>query len=310
MALTISQAQAASYPAVLAAKRKAVNQWGDASFLNELDAQGGVEAVDFGPTLEVPIDYRRNQGGTFLSNELQQLAATKTEVISAASYSPAELAVPIIWSNRDEVTNPTDNQKINLVASLNANAIDSHDDLIEQALFATSTNGFLGLLTHIPDNGQSSDGGIDSTTEAFWRSINATYVDDTDILAALTSAYNSASKGSGSSSKPTLLVSDGATQAIFEGTQQPLQRWDSGSEANVGFKRLKFKNANYVYSQYGGTRIYGLNPKAFKLRVAKGYFRKMDPARSLESQPGNGARVYSAVQTVVEARSRLFVVKL
>src|SRR6185312_3512578 len=121
---------------------------------------------------------------------------------------------PIVWSKKDEVRNPSENQKIALVAQLLENGIDSHDDLLEQALFATSTNGLLGLPTHIATAGTGSDGGIDAGTYTFWRNQQSTYVDDTDIESAFTKTWNAAAKGSGSKLMPTLMVSDSATQAL------------------------------------------------------------------------------------------------
>src|SRR6185369_10399932 len=101
------------------------------------------------PTIEATLDYQRNPGAVILSSELQPTSMTKTEVITAASYTPAQISVPVVWSKMDEVQNPSENQKINLVKSLIENAVNSHDDLVEQYLFSASTNGFLGIPTHI-----------------------------------------------------------------------------------------------------------------------------------------------------------------
>ncbi len=261
MAYTIGQIAAVSYPAVLAEMRKAANQWAESALMRELEDQGAIERRSLGSTIEAPLDYQRNPGTVIQATDLQPLSMTKTEVLTAASYDIAEITAPIVWSKKDEVMNPSENQKIALVKSLLTNGIDSHDDILEQSLFLTSTNGFLGLLTHCPTNGQGSDGGIDSALNVMWRSQSATYVDDTDIEAAFTTVWNSCAKGSGSKLLPTLIASDGATQALFEGTQQALQRWSNTNELNAGFKKLKFKNANYVFSQYGTTTAYFLNRK-------------------------------------------------
>jgi hypothetical protein len=309
MAFSISQILATSFSAILADNRKPENQWAESSFMRELERQGMLKRIDFGPTLEAPLDVRRNPGAGFLDTDLQPVSVQKTDVMSAASYTPAQLAVPIVWSKMDEVVNPTENQKISLVKGLVANSLDSHDDLIEQAIFATSTSGFLGFLTHIPDNGQSSDGGIDSAVEAVWRSQNATYVDDTDVEAAMTTVWNACTKGSGSKLMPTFLVSDGPTQALFEGTQQTLQRY-ADQDFKAGAKTLIFKTGRYVFSPYGGTRIYFGNPKSFNLLASKAYFRELSETDELEGANGFSRKVYSALQSVTNNRSRLGVVHL
>lgn len=305
MALTISQIVAVSYPAVLAEMRKAANQWAESAFLRELERQGAVVRKSLGPTIEAPLDYQRNPGAAFLATDLQPTSMSKTEVLTAASFEVAEISVPIVWSKKDEVQNPTENQKIALVKSLLENGINSHDDLIEQYLFATSTNGFLGLGTHVTTAGTGSDGGIDSTINTWWRNQTATYVDDTDIESAFTTVWNAAAKGSGSSLLPTLMVSDGATQAIFEGTQQANQRYVDSQELKAGFKILAFKTSRYVFSQYGGSSVFFLNPKNFQLVASKEMFRDRGDTQEIPNANGYVTKIYSALQSITNNRSRL-----
>jgi len=185
------------------------------------------------------------------------------------------------------------------------NGINSHDDLIEQYIFATSTNGFLGLDTHIVDAGTGSDGGIDSSLNTWWRNQQATYVDDTDIESAFTTVWNACAKGSGSNLLPTLMVSDGATQALFEGTQQANQRYIDTQELKAGFKILGFKTARYVFSQYGDTDVNFLNAKNFNLVASKEYFRDRGETQEIQNANGFVTKIYSALQTVTNNRSRL-----
>ena len=304
MALTIGQIAAVSYPAVLAEMRKAANQWAESAFMRELERQGAIEHKSLGATIEAPLDYQRNPGTVIQTTELQPLSQTKTEVVTAASYAIAEVTVPVTWSKKDEATNPSENQKIALVKQLLENGIESHDDILEQSLFLTSTNGFLGLLTHVTTAGTGSDGGIDSTVNTFWRNQTNTYVDDTDIESAMTTTWNQASKGTGSKLQPTLIVSDSATQSLFEGTQQALQRYES-QDLKAGFKTLMFKTARYVFSQYGTTTAFFLNPKNFQLVVSKEYFRDRGETQELQNANGYGFKIYSACQTVTNNRSRL-----
>lgn len=310
MALSVSQMVAVSYPAVLAEMRKAANQWAESAFMRELEKQGGIEHKSLGAQIEAPLDYQRNPGTAFLATELTPTSMTKTEVVTAAQYDIAELTVPIVWSKRDEALNPSENQKIALVKQLLENGINSHDDILEQSLFLTSTSGFLGLLTHVPTSGQGSDGGIDAATYTFWRSQQATYVDDTDIESAFTTVWNACAKGSGSKLTPTLMVSDGPTQAIFEGTQQANQRYVDSEELKAGFKILAFKTSRYVFSQYGTTTTYFLNPKNFNLVVSKEYFRDRGETQEIQNANGFVTKIYSALQTVTNNRSRLGCVHL
>lgn len=304
MSLTISQGIAVSYAAVINEMRKPANQWVENAYMRELERQGGIIRRSLGPTIEMTLDYQRNPGTAILVTDLQQTSLAKTEVLTAASYSVAEVSAPIVWSKKDEVQNPTENQKVALIKSLIENGINSHDDIVEQALFQASTNGLLGQLTHMPTNGQGSDGGIDASTNTWWRNPSVTYVDDTDIESAFTSVWNSCAKGSGSKLVPTLMVSDGATQALFEGTQQAQQRYVDDQELKAGFKILAFKTSRYVFSQYGTTNVFFSNPKNLMLVVSKEYFRDRGETQEIPNANGYVTKIYSAMQFCTNNKSR------
>ncbi len=303
---SISQVIAVSYTAVLnKTKGKAANQWAESAFLDELDRQGGIDHQSLSNVIGLTLDYQRNPATVIQATDLAPLSLSKTEVLTEAQFSPAEIVSPFTYSQKDEAQNPTVNQKVALAKALMTNAIESHDDILEQTFFATSTtNGFIPLNVHVTTAGTGSDGGIDSSTDTFWRNQTSTYVDDTDIEAAFTTVWNACAKGSGAKSVPTLMVSDGATQSLFEGTQQPQQRYET-QDLKAGFKTLMFKTSRYVFSQYGNTKVYFLNPRNFRLVVSKEYFRDMSDAIPLANATGWTRRVYSACQTVTDNRSRL-----
>lgn len=305
MAPTISQILAASYAAVLNRKRAPENQWAENAFMREMERTGMIEKVSFGPTIEATLDWRANPGAGFNATELEGLTLDKTNVISAASYTIAELSVPVTYSNKDEVTNPTENQKIALVKNLISNALTSHDDKIESAIFSTTTNGFYGLLGLLQQDGQGTPGGIDAAVETWWRHPTQTYTGASDVEAKLTLLYNQVIKGSGSEYTPSVLISSATPQATFEGIQQGLQRYIDTDEAKAGFKILAFKTARWSFSQYGTTDIFMLNNKAFGLKVSQQMFRDLGDEIPLQNQNGKTRRVYSALQAIVVNKSRL-----
>jgi hypothetical protein len=304
----VAQIIAASYNAVLAEARKPANQWAQSSFLAELDRQGGLEKKPLGAQIDAALDYQINPGAGFTVG-LAATSLAETDVVTSALYDIAELQVPVTWTKKTEAQNPSENQKIALVKSLLTNGFSSHDDRIEYALFQTSTTGFLGLNTHVTTTGLGSTGGIDGGTYAWWRNQQATYLDDTDIEAVFTIVWDQCAKGSGSDMVPTLMVSGATTQAMFEGSQQGLQRYET-QDLKAGFRTLMFKTARYVFSQYGGTNVYFLNPKNFKLIGSSTYFRDKGETRELQAQAGYTFSIYSALQSVTTNRSRLGVAHL
>lgn len=311
MALTIEQISAVAYPAVLADMRSAANQWTENAALRVMEKNGVIKRIALGPTIEAPLDYRANPDAAILAGDQDTAALVKTEVITSASYNVAQISVPVTWTKGDDAKTPTENEKIAFVKQLLENGINSHDDLIEQSIFTTSTAGgdeLNGLSDLVSTAGTGTVGGIDSSVEVWWKNYADTYTDATDIEATFTTAFNKAAKGSGSSLQPKFLISGVAPYVQYEAGLQTLQRFGDSSEADAGFKVLKFKNADYVYSQYGGTKVYFLNPKNYNIVVSKQYFRDKGDTQPVQGQNAFYFLIYSALQALVNNRSRLAVV--
>lgn len=311
MSLSIEQIAAVSYPAVLAEMRKAANQWVENAALRVMEKQGVIQRISLGATIEAPLDYRANPDTAVLASDQDEASLVKTEVVTSASYSVAQISVPVVWTKGDDAKNPEENQKIALVKQLLENGINSHDDLIEQTIFTTSTAGgdeLNGLSDLVNVAGTGVVGGIDSSVETWWKNYADTYTDASDIEATFTVAFNKAAKGSGAVLQPKFMISGVTPHSMYEAGLQTLQRFGDSSEADAGFKVLKFKNADYIFSQYGGTKVYFLNPKNYNIVVSKQYFRDKGNTVEIPSQNAYVFKIYSALQAVVNNRSRLAVV--
>jgi membrane-bound inhibitor of C-type lysozyme len=311
MSLSIEQIAAVSYPAVLAEMRKAANQWVENAALREMERQGVIQRISLGATIEAPLDYRQNPDAAVLASDQDEASLVKTEVVTSASYAVAQLSVPVVWTKGDDAKNPTENQKIALVKQLLENGINTHDDLIEQCIFTTSTAGgdeLNGLSDLVTTAGTGVVGGIDSSVETWWKNYGDTYTDASDIEATFTVAYNKAAKGSGSTLAPKFMISGATPHAMYEAGLQSLQRFVDTEEADGGYKILAFKTARYVFSQYGGTKVYFLNPKNYNIVVSKQYFRDKGNTVEIPAQNAFVFKIYSALQAVVNNRSRLAVV--
>lgn len=309
MAVPFSQIVSSTYDAVVNEKNKGANQWSEASFLKTLESAGGVKRVPGGSTLSLTLDYQRNQGGDFLATDVTATGTSKTEVITQASYSFVPLVIPVNWAITDEALNSSANQKVDLVSTIVDNAIQSHDDMLEEAMFATSaTDGFSSLPLLMTADGTGTVGTIVSGTETWFKSKFGTFTDDTDIEASMTTLWNSCAKGSGSMLAPTVIVSNSTSQALFEANLQPFQRYEGGKVGNSGFKSLKFKDADYVFSKYGTNDVYMLNPKNLKLYVVQGAFRQRREAVEHVNALMMNMKVWSLVQIATNNRSRLGVI--
>jgi hypothetical protein len=311
LALSIEQIAAVSYPAVLAEMRKAANQWAESAALRELERQGAIQRISLGESIEVPLDYRPNPDTAVLASDQDTASLVKTEIATAASYAIAQMHVPVVWTKGDDAKNPTENQKISLVKQLLENGINSHDDLIEQLIFVSSTAGgdeFNGLDVLVPTTGNGTPGGIDASVETWWQNYADTYTDATDIEAAFTEAFNTAAKGSGALLAPKFLISGADPHALYESSLQSLQRFVDVKDADAGFKTLAFKSCRYVFSQYGDDKVYFLNPKNYNIVMSKQYFRDKGNTVEIPNQNAFVFKIYSAGQAVTSNKSRLAVV--
>lgn len=307
MALSVEQISAVSYPAVLAELRKPQNQWVENAALRELEKMGFIQKVSLGENIECPLDYRSNPDTAVLASDQDSASLLKTEIITSAVYDIAQLNVPVTWTKGDEAKNPSETQKIALVKALLQNAIDSHDDLLEQRIFTSSSVGGVeinGLADLIPTNGQGTVGGIDASVETMWRNQADTFFDGSDIEASMTDVYNSCAKGTGGAA-PKILISGSATHGLYESQLQTLQRFNDSESADAGFKKLAFKGASYIFSHNGGTSIYMLNPKNYQMVVSKQYFRDKGSTYDVPGQNAFYFLIYSAMQFVVNNKSRL-----
>lgn len=312
---TIEQIAAVAYPAVLAENRKPENQWVENAALRYLEKIGAIKKVAYGENIEVPVDYRRNPDGGVLASDMDASSGLKTEVISTAVYDIAQISYWVTWTKGDDAKTPSENQKVQFVQSLIENGINTHDDLIEQLIFTTSTVGggaveVNGLDTLVPDSGQGTVGGIDASTDTWWRNFSDTYTDETDIMAAFVEADNFALKGTGSKMGPTCLIGGSTPHALYESQLQAQQRWvNTGERGNGGFKALAFRDKDFIFSQFGDDHVYFLNPKSYRFTVSKQYFRDKGSTEVITGQNAFQFPIYSAVQALVTNKSRLAVVR-
>jgi hypothetical protein len=306
MALSIKDIVASSYDAVLAEKRKPANQWAESSALRFMEKMGFVIRKSLGPTIETPLDYVANAGGAFLATDITATSLSKTSVIGAASYSVSELSVPVVWTKKDDATNPSENQKIAYTAALLDNAIETHDDLIEQALFAASaTEGFESLPTLMTEDGTGTIGGIVSGTDTMWKNQFTDYGDATTLLASLATVFNACAKGSGGS-QPTLILTSAASHAVYEGKLTANQRFVDSKSADGGFEALAYKTAKMIFSpRYTSDSYFFASPKHLKLVVSKEYFRHRGETNEIDNANAYVTKIYTALQLLTNNRSRL-----
>jgi hypothetical protein len=308
MAIPVTQIVAATYDAVVNEKNKAADQWSDASALNHLEKIGGVKRESLGPKITSTLDYRTNQGLDFLATDTTATSTTKTEVLTHAEYTPIPLVVPVNWSFFDEAVNSGKNQKVDLVTSIVDNAITSHDQGIEDALFAATggTDGFNTLVDIFTEDGTGTVGTIVSGTETWWKSQFKDWGTDTGatLLADYNTLYFACSKGSGGR-QPNVVLTNATMYGLFLGANQANQRFLEATGTTL--KYVKLQNADMIFSSENTSSVenaYFFNTKDTFLVVSKDAWRKRREAVEFVNAAMMNMKIFTVCQLVTRNRSR------
>ena len=305
MANNLTQLVASTYDSVVAERSKPSNQWSENAVLNFLEKKGGVKKVAGGATLELTLDFQANSAADFLATDSTTTGTSKTTVLDGATYSFVPLVVPVNWTFTDEALNMDPNRKVDLVASIVDNAIESHDDAIETALFAASaTDGFESFLTLMTEDGTGTVGSIVAGTETWWKNQFKDYGDNSTLLADFRTLASACAKGTGGS-EPNVIACGATEYGVYEGKLIANQRY-AGQVGAGSFTALKFGNADLVFSQAATNDSYFfMNTKHIKLYVVRSAWRsRRDPVEHINAAMTN-MKLFSVLQLATDNRSRL-----
>lgn len=308
MAVPFTQLVATTYDDVVNERNKAADQWSDSSFLKGLEKLGGVKKIPGGATLQLTLDYRANSGADFLATDVTTTGTSKTEVLTAASYDLVPMVVPVNWSFFDEAVNSEKNQKIDLVSSIVDNALASHDQAFEDAMFAATggTDGFNTLVDLYTEDGTGTVGTIVAGTETWWKNAFKDWGTDTGatLLADYTTLYNSCAKGSGGR-KPNVVVGSATMHANFEAALVANQRFIGGGKADGSFTELAFKNIPYLFtSEYTSDSAWMFNTNDTKLFVVMSAWRQRRKVQDHVNAAMSNMKIFSVAQLATRNRSR------
>ncbi|HYE17087.1 MAG TPA: phage major capsid protein [Tepidisphaeraceae bacterium] len=309
MAIPFEQLVAATYDDVVNEKNKAADQWSDSSFLKSLERLGGVKKISGGATLQVTLDYKQNPNADFLALDTTTTSTTKTEVLTAASYDLVPLVVPVNWSFFDEAVNSEKNQKVDLVSSIVDNALTSHDQAIEDALFAATggTDGFNTLVDIYTEDGTGTVGTIVSGTETWWKNKFKDWGTDTGatLIGDYVTLYNSCAKGSGGR-KPNVIVGHATMHANYEAALVANQRFVSVSKGDGGFTELAFKTIPYIFTSESNDAdvAFMFNTADTKLYVVMSAWRQRRKVMDHVNAAMSNMKIFSVCQLATRNRSR------
>ena len=225
--------------------------------------KGRIRMLNGGTKIVEPLIYGESSTVAPYSG-YDTLNLTPQEGMSAAEFDWKQYAVSIAISGIEEAKNNGEQAILNLLEAKIMQAEESMKEGFNSMFFGDGTgnsskdwNG----LGNLVESGNSV-GGINSSTETWWRSYEENTVAALS-LAQMTTAYNTASVGN---DHPDMIL---GTQTLFEKYEsllQPQLRYTDTKTADAGFQNLLFKAAPIMYDVHcnAGTMFF-LNTKYITL---------------------------------------------
>jgi hypothetical protein len=235
------------------------------ALLRLMKENGKIQTRSGGYEIVLPLDYAENQTYQRYAG-YDPLNINASDVLSAAKYDWAQVAIHVTASGREVRMNNGPEQMINLVKARIANAMRTAANNFSVDLYSSGalTNQIGGLAHLIQTNGQGTVGGINAATYAFWankfREMTGTNT-YASIQADMNAIWLSLNRGT---DKPDLIVSTHDLYAAYEATLQTNQRYADAKLGALGFESLRYKSAPIVFDSNSnfatnGERMYFLN---------------------------------------------------
>ena len=239
------------------------------ALLSRMKDRGNIKTKSGGYEIVLPVEYSENNTYQRYSG-YDTLNISASDVLTAAKYDWAQIAINVTASGRELKMNNGPEQMIDLVKARIKNATNTAANNMSIDLYSdgalTNQVGGLGLI--IQNNGQGTVGGINSATYTFWRNKfremagTGTWSSST-IQSEMNGIWLSLNRGA---DKPDLIVASHDIYSAYEASLQAQQRWSSSDKAAAGFDSLKYKSADIIFddnTNFGTTaeKAYFLNTK-------------------------------------------------
>lgn len=225
------------------------------ALLNRLKKKGNIKTKSGGYSIVQELDYAEN--GTYQRYAgYDTLNVNASDVISAAEYPWAQVAIHVTASGRELRMNSGKEAMINLVKSRITNAMRTAANNFTTDLYSSGslTNQINGLGALITTDGTGTVGGIVSGTYTFWKNqfqeitgtnaYTATTELPTNIVAGMNKLWLKTVR---QGDKPDLIVLTQDFYTGYEGSLQNFQRYADSDMASAGFNSLKFKSADVIF---------------------------------------------------------------
>lgn len=232
------------------------------ALLMYLDKNKGMETIDGGQDLRVPVRYARfSSRGWYAGAESQNTAYNEKK--TALVFDWKQYYVNITITGLDKLKNAGESKVIDHVRSEVEAAEDDLKDAFGTGLYSNGTTdpksivGVRGFLST-----SSTYGGISQSSES-WLQAQIDSTSTTLSLVKMQERYEAARIGN---EAPDLVTTTETLFNSFWGLLQPQQRFQDSDTASAGFKNLLFNGAVVMQDDYcPASHMIFLNTKYLKL---------------------------------------------
>lgn len=235
------------------------NVLGNNALLAQLRKKGRVKTVSGGTSILQELSFAANgNGGWYSGADLLNVGAQ--DVISAASFTFKQYAVPVVVTGLELLQNSGKERTIDLVEARLEVAESTMMNDINTGCYSDGTGAggkqLTGLDAAIPTTAKASQtdtyGGISRSTWAFWRTSTTTGT-DISTAAKCQSVMNTqwATQVRGSD-RPDLIIMDQKYWGDYMASLQAQQRFTDPGSADLGFPTVKFITADVVLDPTSG----------------------------------------------------------
>jgi hypothetical protein len=235
------------------------------ALLRLMKEKGNIKTESGGYEIAIPLDYTENSTYQRYSG-YDPLNISASDVLSAAKYDWAQVAIHVTASGRELKMNNGPERMINLVKARikNANRTAANNFSVDLYSSGALTNQIGGLAHIIQTDGTGTVGGINASTYTWWKNQfkemtgTNTYA---SIQADMNNIWLSLNRGA---DKPDLIVATHDLYAAYEATLQTNQRYADAKMGALGFEALRYKSAPIVFDSNSnftttGEKMYFLN---------------------------------------------------
>ena len=243
--------------------------------LNVMKSKGKIKTIGGGYEIAMPLEYAEN--GTYQRYlGYEQLDTSASDVFTAANYAWKQIALHVTASGREIRQNMSSKERIfDLVKNRVANAKRTAANNMSVDIYSdgTATNQIGGLGALVTVAGTGTVGGIDSSSETWWKNQvkeasgtdvaggSLTVAQSMTFMTDMNDLWLACVRGN---DRPDCIVFTHDFYALYELGQQDKQRYASSRLAAAGFETLKYKSADILFDSntnfaVGGETGYFLN---------------------------------------------------